>query len=163
MSTIFLQQILSGRLLLLGQKSNFSVRFKFESITTNHLRFVVKCYKNVVDIASLFLQYFHNKLQVVSCYWFKFKSATKITFFPSIITTSNNLSPMICYKNVIVIAFLFFCVLSNSHAISTRSIWNGSQKSVVRTSYRIYLVNKSLIHVMNMQIMSQQWFGHVMN
>ena len=110
MSTIFLQQILSGRLLLSGQKSNFSVRFKFESITTNHLRFVVKCCKNVVDVASLFLQYFHNKLQVVSCYWFKFKSATKITFFPSIITTSNNLSPMICYKNVIAIAFLFFFV-----------------------------------------------------
>ena len=37
MSTTFLQQILSGRLLLLGQKSNLSVSFKIEPITTNHL------------------------------------------------------------------------------------------------------------------------------
>ena len=36
MSTTFLQQILSGGLLLLGQKSNHSVSFKFEPITTNH-------------------------------------------------------------------------------------------------------------------------------
>ena len=42
MSTTFLQQILSDRLLLLGQKSNLSVSFKFELITTNHLWFVVK-------------------------------------------------------------------------------------------------------------------------
>ena len=28
------------------------------------------------------LQYFHNKLQVVSCYWFKFEPNTKITFLP---------------------------------------------------------------------------------
>ena len=40
--TTFLQQILNGRLLLLGQKSNLSLRFKFEQITTNHLWFVVK-------------------------------------------------------------------------------------------------------------------------
>ena len=25
---------------------------------------------------------FHNKLQVVSCYWFKFEPNTKITFWP---------------------------------------------------------------------------------
>ena len=37
MSTKFLQQNLNDRLLLLGQKSNFSVTFKFEPITTNHL------------------------------------------------------------------------------------------------------------------------------
>ena len=40
MSTTFLQQILRVGcywLLLLGPKSNFSVRFKFEPITTNHL------------------------------------------------------------------------------------------------------------------------------
>ena len=37
MLTIFLQQILSSRLLLLRQKSNLSVRFKFKLITTNHL------------------------------------------------------------------------------------------------------------------------------
>ena len=37
MSTTFLQKILSGRLLLLGQKSNLSVSFKIEPITTNHL------------------------------------------------------------------------------------------------------------------------------
>ena len=45
MSTIFLQQILSSRLLLaiIGeQKSNFSCEFKLELITTYHLRFVVK-------------------------------------------------------------------------------------------------------------------------
>ena len=43
--TIFLQQILSDRLLLVvivRAKSNLSVRFKFEPITTNHLWFVVK-------------------------------------------------------------------------------------------------------------------------
>ena len=33
----FLEQILSGKLLLLGQKNNLSVKFKFELITTNHL------------------------------------------------------------------------------------------------------------------------------
>ena len=37
MSTIFLQQILSDRLLLLGQKNNLSVSFKFEPITINYL------------------------------------------------------------------------------------------------------------------------------
>ena len=37
MSTIFLQQILNDKLLLLGQKSNLSVSLKFESIITNHL------------------------------------------------------------------------------------------------------------------------------
>ena len=40
MSTTFLQQILSDKLLLViivGQKSNFSVKFKFKPITTNHL------------------------------------------------------------------------------------------------------------------------------
>ena len=38
--TIFLQQIIDGRLLLVvivGEKNNLSVWFKFESITTNHL------------------------------------------------------------------------------------------------------------------------------
>ena len=29
---------------------------------------------------TIFLQYFHNKSQVVSCYWFKFEPNTKITF-----------------------------------------------------------------------------------
>ena len=42
--TTFLLQILSDRLLLLEQKSNLSVRFKFKLITTNHLWFVVKMY-----------------------------------------------------------------------------------------------------------------------
>ena len=40
MSITFLQQILSGKLLLVvivGPKSNLNVRFKFELITTNHL------------------------------------------------------------------------------------------------------------------------------
>jgi len=31
---------------------------------------------------TIFLQHFHNKLQVVSCYWFKFDPNTKITFLP---------------------------------------------------------------------------------
>ena len=38
--TIFLQQIIGGRLLLIvivGEKNNLSVWFKFEPITTNHL------------------------------------------------------------------------------------------------------------------------------
>ena len=33
-------------------------------------------------IFTTFLHHFHNKLQVVSCYWFKFEPNTKITFFP---------------------------------------------------------------------------------
>ena len=40
MSTTFLQQIISGRLLLIvivGAKKNLSDRFKFEPITINHL------------------------------------------------------------------------------------------------------------------------------
>ena len=28
------------------------------------------------------LQHFYNKSQVVSCYWFKFETHTKITFLP---------------------------------------------------------------------------------
>ena len=28
-------------------------------------------------------QHFYNKSQVVSCYWFKFETNTKITFLPS--------------------------------------------------------------------------------
>ena len=94
-------------------------------------------YRWLVVISSNWLQYFynifHNKLQMVSCYWFKFKSITEIIYD---------------------ITFLFFYTLSNSHAISAKSIWSGSQKSVVLTSYHINLVNKSLIHVMHMQIMS---------
>ena len=31
---------------------------------------------------TTFSQYFHNKSQVVSYYWFKFKPNTKITFWP---------------------------------------------------------------------------------
>ena len=30
--------------------------------------------------STTFLQYFHNKSQMVSCYWFKFIFSTKITF-----------------------------------------------------------------------------------
>ena len=37
MSTIFLQQILNDKLLVVGKKSNFSDTFKLEPITTNHL------------------------------------------------------------------------------------------------------------------------------
>ena len=31
---------------------------------------------------TTFLQQFYNKLQVVSCYWFKFETNTKIIFLP---------------------------------------------------------------------------------
>ena len=31
---------------------------------------------------TIFLHHFHNKLKVVSCYWFKFEPNTKITFLP---------------------------------------------------------------------------------
>ena len=44
-STTFLQQILSGRLLLVvisGQKSTLSCGFKLEPVTIYHMRFVVK-------------------------------------------------------------------------------------------------------------------------
>ena len=41
-------------------------------------------YRRVVGFAiinpSTFLQQFYNKSQVVSCYWFKFETNTKITF-----------------------------------------------------------------------------------
>ena len=30
--------------------------------------------------STTFLQHFYNKSQVVSCYWFKFETNTKITF-----------------------------------------------------------------------------------
>ena len=56
MSTAFLQQILSGKLLLIiivETKSNLSVKFKFEPITTNHLYII--CCKNVVNVATLFI------------------------------------------------------------------------------------------------------------
>ena len=46
-STIFSQQMLSDRLLLViidRQKSNFSNKFKLKLIITYHLRFVVKCF-----------------------------------------------------------------------------------------------------------------------
>ena len=33
-------------------------------------------------ISTTFLHHFHNKLQVVSCYWFKFEPNTKITLLP---------------------------------------------------------------------------------
>ena len=36
--------------------------------------------RNAISIT--FLQYFHNKLQVISCYWFKFEHNTKITILP---------------------------------------------------------------------------------
>ena len=51
----------------------------------------------------LCLQHFYNKLQVVSCYWFKFETNTKITFFPPIITTNNNLPLRIYCKNIVKI------------------------------------------------------------
>ena len=39
--------------------------------------------KNMRDATSTtFLQQFYNKSQVVSCYWFKFETNTKITFLP---------------------------------------------------------------------------------
>ena len=39
--------------------------------------------KEKKDATSItFLHHFHNKLQVVNCYWFKFESNTKITFLP---------------------------------------------------------------------------------
>ena len=39
--------------------------------------------KNMRDATStIFLQQFYNKSQVVSCYWFKFETNTKITFLP---------------------------------------------------------------------------------
>ena len=31
-------------------------------------------------MSTTFLQYFYNKSHVVSCYWFKFETNTKITF-----------------------------------------------------------------------------------
>ena len=52
-------------------------------------------------MSTKFLLHFHNKLQMVSCYWFKFKSITEIIYD---------------------ITFLFFYTLSNSHAISAKSI-----------------------------------------
>ena len=53
----------------------------------------------------LFLQYFNNKLQVVTYYWFKFKLNKKLLFCPTI-TISNNLSLRIYCKNIVYISFL---------------------------------------------------------
>ena len=48
-------------------------------------------YKLIQSIPNLYryilremlcLQYFYNKSQLVSCYWFKFETNTKITFLP---------------------------------------------------------------------------------
>ena len=58
-------------------------------------------------MSTTFLKYFHNKSQVISCYWFKFEPNTKITFLPPTITTNNNLPLKICYKNIVKIQFLF--------------------------------------------------------
>ena len=67
-------------------------------------------YKLIQSIPNLYryilremlrLQYFYNKLQVVSCYWFKFQTNAKIT-----ITTSNNLPLRILCKNVVDISFI---------------------------------------------------------
>ena len=55
MYTIFSQQILSDRLLLVvigGQKSNLSYRFKLEPITTYHLRFILKYYEVYVALLN---------------------------------------------------------------------------------------------------------------
>ena len=57
----------------------------------------------------LCLQYFYNKSQVVSCYWFKFETNTKITFFGP---DNNNLPLKICCKNVIDISFLNIIILN---------------------------------------------------
>ena len=54
---------------------------------------------------TLFLQYFNNKLQVITYYWFKFKLNKKLLFYPTI-TTSNNLSLKIYCKNIVYISFL---------------------------------------------------------
>ena len=51
---------------------------------------------------------FYNKLQMVSCYWFKFESNTKITFLPPIITINNNLPLGICYKNIVKILWTYY-------------------------------------------------------
>ena len=39
-------------------------------------------YKKRDATSTTFLQQFYNKSQVVSCYWFKFETNTKITFLP---------------------------------------------------------------------------------
>ena len=46
-------------------------------------------------------QHFYNKLQIVSCYWFKFEPNAKIFFFTPTITISNNLTLRICCKNIV--------------------------------------------------------------
>ena len=58
-------------------------------------------------MSTIFLQYFHNKAQVVSCYWFKFEPNTKITFLPN----NNNLPLRICCKNVVDISFLIYTTI----------------------------------------------------
>ena len=42
----------------------------------------VRYYKMRDAIFTIFLQHFHNKSQMVSCYWFKFELNTKIIFLP---------------------------------------------------------------------------------
>ena len=53
------QRILNDRLLLLiidRQNSNFRTRFKVEPITAYHLRFVVKMFENIIDVALLLME-----------------------------------------------------------------------------------------------------------
>ena len=45
------------------------------------MSFIIKCGKRDAT-STTFLQQFYNKSQVVSCYWFKFETNTKITFLP---------------------------------------------------------------------------------
>ena len=74
------------------------VLFKKYVVRQNYKRFFIKKISNFYSFVSpwltlitinmrdatstIFLQYFYNKSQVVSCYWFKFQTNAKITFLP---------------------------------------------------------------------------------
>ena len=55
----------------------------------------------------LCLQYFYNKLYVISFYWFKFEPILRLFFFILTIIISNNLSFNIYYKNIVKMLWIY--------------------------------------------------------
>ena len=103
----------------------------------------------IIIWVKLCLQYFYNKLQVVTCYLFKFETNTKITFlFPTIIT-SNNLTLKIYCKNIVNISFiLLFCWILTAIVVAFISMFNShnlffKKKKILIISLRIVYDNST--------------------
>ena len=86
---------------------------------------------------------------MVSCFLFKFKHNTMITFFPPTITTSNNLLLKICCKNVVKILWTYnFSFLLDIYRFSFIFLIPTSSKSpiILRCAPRFYTtkINKKI-------------------